>query len=119
MTDTKPDTNLVEQRQTALSRWDSEGGAGPDGTQATIVVHDIQAALPTLTNTELVQLKVRVIALENIVLALLAQATDQELELVQEMSSFITPKTGASQHPLTLQASGLMQHMIGRARYFR
>jgi hypothetical protein len=42
-----------QQRQMALSRWDSEGGAGSYGSQH---FGEVLSADPELTNAELVQL---------------------------------------------------------------
>ena len=64
----------------ALSRWENEGGAGPHGPLESWSISDRQPEVPQLTNTELVQLRVRVIALENLVIALLSQASDRQLE---------------------------------------
>lgn len=50
----------------ALARWDTEGGAGPNGPQEGIARREVLPDVPPLTNTELVQLRVRVIALENL-----------------------------------------------------
>jgi hypothetical protein len=44
-----------------------------------------------LTNAELVQLRVRVIALENLMIALLAGASDKQLEIAREMATYISP----------------------------
>jgi hypothetical protein len=44
----------------ALSRWDDEGGAGPDGPQEHSIDVDL-SKIPPLPNAELVQLQVRVI----------------------------------------------------------
>ena len=63
-----------QQRQIALSRWDNEGGARPGLRQRSLDSGNFQSDVPELTNTELVQLRIRVIALENLVIALLAQA---------------------------------------------
>jgi hypothetical protein len=53
-------------RQKALSRWDNEGGGSGLGPQEGPYDAKVdRAAIPQLTNAELVQLRVRVIALEN------------------------------------------------------
>ena len=66
MPDLKPDSlDPSQQRQAALSRWDNEGGAGPCGPQKGQISAEAQSEVPELTNAELVQLRVRVIALEN------------------------------------------------------
>ena len=113
----KPD--FVDQhRQMALSRWDSEGGAGPGGGQKGLISAE-GSEIPELRNAELVQLRVRVIALENLVIALLAGASDQQLDIAREMAAYISPRPGFTHHPLTLHASAQMIDLVERARHFR
>jgi len=107
------------QRQTALSRWDNEGGAGPSGSHKGLVPDEVSTEVPELTNTELVQLRIRVIALENLVITLLAGASDQQLDLAREMAAYISPRPGFTQHPLTIQAATQMVSLVGRAGQFR
>jgi hypothetical protein len=59
-------------RQRALSRWENEGGATLDRAQDDLIHGDVVSEVPELTNAELVQLRIRVIALENLMIALLA-----------------------------------------------
>lgn len=105
-------------RERALSRWDNEGGAGPEGPQEVRIPSDTAAAVPQLGNAELVQLQVRVIALENLVIALLSQASPQQLELVREMAAYISPRSGFTPHPLTIHAAAQMVHLVERALHF-
>lgn len=101
-------------RHRALSRWEEEGGAlAPDQAGGAA------EAFSALTNAELVQLRIRVIALENLVIALMADATERQLERVREMASFILPRAGATPHPLTIQAGNQMTNLVDRARHFR
>ena len=75
MTQRKPDVlEPAQMRLRALSRWDNEGGAIPRGIEGALILGDAQSEVPQLTNAELVQLRIRVIALENVVIALLATA---------------------------------------------
>jgi hypothetical protein len=107
------------QRQLALARWDSEGGAGPDGPQ--------DGSLPDLANpsgaasvdTELTRLRVRLIALENLTIALLSDASARQLDLIRDMAVFIAPRPGATRHPMTIQAASLMNSLVDRANHFR
>jgi hypothetical protein len=113
MTDKKPDfIPPSEQRQAALSRWDDEGGAAPR-------LPDVPSAIPDLTNVELVQLRVRVIALENLVITLLAEASDRQLGRIREMAGYISPRPGSAQHPLTTHAATQMLNLVDRSRHFR
>ncbi|WP_246748024.1 MULTISPECIES: DUF1971 domain-containing protein [unclassified Methylobacterium] len=81
--------------------------------------HDVPADLPELTNTELVQLRVRVIALENLVISLLAGASDEQLDRAREMAAYISPRPGHTQHPLTTHAADHMVDLVSRAVHFR
>jgi hypothetical protein len=113
MPDRKPDClDPSQQRQMALSRWDNEGGAGPRRPQE-------GSEVPELTNAELVQLRIRVIALENLVIALLAEASDRQLDLAREMAAYISPRPGFTHHPLTIHAAAQMIDLVDRAGHFR
>jgi hypothetical protein len=120
MSDLKPDlSHPSRQRQMALSRWDNEGGAGLCGAQKGQISEVTQSEVPELTNAELVQLRVRVIALENLVISLLAEATDKQLDLAREMAAFISPRPGFTHHPLTIHAATQMVDLVERAGHFR
>lgn len=120
MTDKNPDTlKQSQQRQMALSRWDNEGGASFDGPQKETVSGETEHTAPELTNAELVHLRVRVIALENLVISMLAGATDRQLDLAREMASYISPRPGFTQHPLTVHAATHMTDLVERAGHFR
>lgn len=94
----------------ALTRWENEGGAGL-ATPA--------AAASLASDAEADQLRVRVIALENLVIALLADATDQQLSLAVDMGDFISPRPGHIPHTLTLRAAEAMRSLVERADRFR
>jgi len=119
MTKRKSDFSPSQQRQTALARWDSEGGAGPNGPQEGLTSGDLRSEVPQLTNAELVQLRIRVIALENLVIALLAEAPERQLDLAREMASYISPRPGFTHHPLTIHAAVQMVDLVERAGHFR
>ena len=74
---------------------------------------------PPLADAELVQLRVRVIALENIVIALLAQAPERQLELARKMAVYISPRQGFTPHPVTMHAAAEMNSLVRRADAFR
>jgi hypothetical protein len=107
------------QRQMALSRWDNEGGAEPGIPQDDLSAGEARSENRQLTNTELVQLHVRVIALENLVIALLAESSDRQLDLARDMAAYISPRPGRTRHPMTLHAASQMIHLVERAGYFR
>jgi len=109
----KSDRELLLRR--ALGRWDNEGGATDVGPQQDVHGVDVQPGVPPLTNAELVQLQVRVIALENLVIALLAGGSDEQRLLAQQLVGCIAPRKGFAQHPLTIHASAQMAHFLRRA----
>ena len=120
MSEKKPEsTTALRQRQMALSRWDDEGGAGPAGPQGGSAPAEAQAEIPQLTNVELVQLRIRVIALENMVIALLAEASERQLALARKMAAYIAPRPGFTHHPLTTHAAARMIDLVERAGHFR
>jgi len=105
------------QRREALSRWDNEGGAAgpvmaPTGDKE-------QMPAPDMSNTDLVALRVRVIALENLLISLLATASNEQLELAREMAGYISPRPGFTDHPLTVHAAAHMIDLIERSSRFR
>ena len=119
MSDRKPNfIDSSQQRQMALSRWDNEGGAGPS-SQGILVSGGAPSDIPELTNAELVQLRIRVIALENLVIALLAQASERQVDLAREMAAYISPRPGFTHHPLTIHAAARMIDLLERAGHFR
>ena len=120
MVEKTPETAISSrERQAALSRWDNEGGAGPAGPQEASVSDQAQSAIPELTNAEIVQLRVRVIALENLLIALLAEASGRQLGLAREMAAYISPRAGFTHHPLTTHAAAQMIDLVERAGHFR
>ena len=120
MPDFKPESLASSQQyQAALSRWDNEGGAGPCGPRGGPMSAEAQSEAPELTNAELVQLRIRVIALENLVISLLAEASDRQLNLACEMAAFISPRPGFTHHPLTIHAATQMIDLVERAAHFR
>lgn len=105
--------------QAALSRWDGEGGAEPGATPQTAIGTSMGSDAPDLTNAELVRLRVRMIALENLVITLLAETSERRLDLAREMATYISPRPGFTHHPMTTHAAAQMIHLVGRAGHFR
>jgi hypothetical protein len=110
------DGALLEQR--TLSRWENEGGSVIDQAQCVPGPEEERLEVPELTNAEVVQLRIRVIALEGLVAALLVDATDQQLDRAREMAAFITPRSGSTPHSLTIRAAAQMIHLLERAGQF-
>jgi len=115
--DRKPDDLKLFLR--ALSRWENEGGAISSRLQEDARSGEAQSEVPPLKNAELLQLRIRVIALENLVIALLAGVSDQQIGLAREMAAYISPRPGFTHHPLTIHAATQMNDLVDRAGHFR
>jgi len=94
----------------ALSRWEDEGGALPCGPQEALAADCEKWDIPPLSDAEIIQLRIRVIALENMVLGLLSKASADQLAAIEEIAEFISPRADAKPHPLTLHAATQMEH---------
>ena len=114
MPDDKLEPSNALLRQKALSRWETEGGAGPDGPQTS----SMQADIPHERDRRSVVNRVRGV-LENLIISLLAEASDRQLGLVREMASYISPTQGFTHHPLTIHAAVHMNNLVDRARHFQ
>lgn len=91
----------------------NEGGA------IAAAAHGAQPDVPDMTNAELVLLRVRVIALENLLIAVLAEGSDRQRQLAREMADVITPRDGFTQHSLTIRAAQHMTELVDRAVHVR
>ena len=65
------------------------------------------------------QLRVRVIALKNMVIASVAEGSDGPMEIVREMAAYILPRPGFTHHPQTTHAAAHMIDRVERAAHFR
>ena len=86
---------------------------------APITAQQAQQANSILTQAEQTQLHVRVIALENLVIALLASATEHQLSCAREMAAYILPRPGYTPHRLTIHAAARMISLIDGAGHLR
>lgn len=64
-------------------------------------------------------LVIRLIALENIIVALLADAPESQSERVREMARYISPLQGSTPHRLTTEAARNMFAILERAARFK
>ena len=109
----KPSRDDIHRR--AVGRWENEGGSlnEPPGHSGTATV------VGTVGDAEEVNLRVRLIALENILVALLAGAGEDRSELIREMADFISPRPGATPHRLTIEAARNMRAIVERAEHYK
>jgi hypothetical protein len=115
ISDNEFDSAWAKTLERAVTRWENEGGAkgnrDPDTNQATIVGE--------VGDAEEVNIRVRLIALENIVVALLASDAQDVPELVREMAQYISPRSEATPHRLTIEAARNMLAIVERAEHCR
>lgn len=122
MLDIKPDfTDPAHrlQHQRALARSESKGGAAAQGELAESAPDAVRPDGPPSVDAELVQLRVRVIALENLVIAMLAKGSERQLDFVRGMADYISPRPGFTPHHLTTGAAEEMNSLVERAGRFR
>ncbi|MEO9132906.1 MAG: hypothetical protein ABI240_17100 [Sphingomonas sp.] len=68
---------------------------------------------------EMVSLHIRVVAIENLLVALLATSSHEQIETARDMAAYIAPRPGAAPHPLTTLAAAHMSDLVERATRFR
>lgn len=112
----KEDAHMLRR---AVRRWENEGGSevGEAEVQGDAAS---EAGVPNqvrvkLSDAELVQLQLRVIALENLVTALLAHAPSETAELVRAVAANISPRPDSTQHHLTVRAAAQMIRLLERS----
>ncbi len=99
----------------AIGRWENEGGAGANLASPAIG----PTVIGEIGDVEDGNIRVRLIALENLVVALLAVAPDSHSELVREMARYISPRPGNTPHRLTIEAARNMVALADRAAHYR
>jgi len=113
MPDTAQPQDTAALRRRVLATWDNEGG-----TVSAEPHHKLPEVSP-LGDAEIIQLRIRVIALENLMIAVLAEGSDRQREVAREMAEYISPRPGMTHHPLTIRAADHMNDIVGRAEHFR
>lgn len=115
----KPSSRDRSRQRQAVAAGRGDAKVAAPGIHADPASDNRSEIGPPLGDAELVQLRVRVIALENIVIALLAQAPERQLELAREMAVYISPRQGFTPHPITMHAAAEMNNLVKRADAFR
>lgn len=100
-------TQTTPASRSALQRRDGEGGA--------VARTPASSATSSFDDAELVQLRMRVVALEGIVLALLAHGSGPQRSAAARMAGHILPRMGATPHPLTIRAARRITQLVDRA----
>jgi hypothetical protein len=114
--DREADLAASSRYHQALERWANEGGNVDHANHQER--DDRRRDIPPLADAELIQLRIRVIALENLIVALLTEASARQLDIARDMASYIAPRPGFTPHKLTMQAKTHMVGLIERAAHF-
>lgn len=101
----------------AVSRWENEGGAVVD-VGASAPMPSEGSSAPS-KGSELEHIKVRLVALENLVTFLLAQLPDPQIGVVREMADYVAANSGAAPYPLTTRAATKMRGLLEGAGHLR
>ncbi|KNZ32364.1 MAG: hypothetical protein AD742_11280 [Methylibium sp. NZG] len=107
---------MLQTDAKANAMLDNKTPLSPDSTAPPLAE---EAAERLRERMEAEQLRVRVIALENLVIALLAQVPVEQLALARDMAGYISPRPGCTPHHLTLRAADEMRSLLDRATPFR
>ncbi len=113
MPEAEPVLDPAKALMQAVSRWENEGGSIMSAT------YHPGVDIPDLTNVEIVHLRVRLIALENLIIAVLAEGSDQQRQLARDMAAYISPASSLTHHLLTVKAAEHMTDLVNRAVQFR
>ena len=108
-------SGCAAMQASAIGRCENEGGpdhASPHSETASTVAGEIGDA-------EEGNIRVRLIALENIVVALLAGASQTQHEAIGDIVRYILPREGKTRHRLTIEAARNMVALVERADQFK
>ena len=105
----------AKMHERAIGRWENEGGSRASSTHP----EEPPTIIGVVGDAEEVNIRVHLIALENIVVALLAHGPESHLELVREMARYISPRSGTTHHRLTVEAARNMLAIVDRAGSYR
>jgi hypothetical protein len=115
--DKQPSRDEIYRR--VIGRWENEGGAVTSWEHEAQPEFERATVVGEIGDAEAVNIRVRLIAIENIIVALLANAPDDRLELIKEMAEFISPRPGMTPHRLTTEAARNMLTIVERAEHCR
>ena len=121
MTAEKDDCQLrrEEIHRRVIGRWENEGGSVRAGRGDMQASENPATVVGEIGDAEAANIRIRLIALENIIVALLANAAEDRLELIREMAEFISPRPGMTPHRLTIEAARNMLAIVERAEHYR
>ncbi len=115
MCDNALDLGRAKTLERSVARWENEGGS----VEASDLAKTHATIVGNIGDAEAVNIRVRLIALENIVVALLGRVPQESSELVREMARYISPRSEATPHRLTIEAARNMLAIVDRAQHCR
>ncbi len=74
---------------------------------------------PEVTTIEWQHLRFRVVALENLLIALMAEGPASRLDRARQMACHVAPRNGYTEHPVSLFAAAQIVHLVERARHMK
>ena len=104
----------AEVHRRAIGRWENEDQSVESSSH-----QDLATVAGEIGDAEAGNIKVRLIALENLVVALLAEAPERQSDLVREMAAYISPRPGMAPHRLTTEAARNMLALVERAAHYK
>jgi hypothetical protein len=112
---------LTLGRNNHVSRRSSRSTKGALNRGVRVSPTSTEGQIPpsTMGDAELQTLHVRVIALESLVVSLLASASDRQRKQAETMAAYISPRSGITQHQLTVQAATHIIDLVKRAAPLR
>jgi hypothetical protein len=121
MTVGKDDDRLSREEihRRVIGRWENEGGSVHAWHREIPAEENPATVAGEIGDAEAANIRVRLIAIENIIVVLLANAPDDRLELIREMADFISPRPGMTPHRLTIEAARNMLAILERAEHYR
>ena len=111
--DNKFDSARARALERAVKSWENEGGARGDRDSHTYHATIIGEA----GDDEALNIRIRLIALENIVVALLASGTQDAPDLAREMAQHMSSRLEATPHRLTIAVASNMMAIVERAEH--
>ena len=113
----KPDPmRSLSQPDTALLRSGNKEGARAQRPPSD---YFMQPEIHQSMNTDLEHLRTRMIAMENLLITLLAQSSDRPREPDREMAIYTFPSPSFTQLPRPLGMAAQMVQLVARAGHFR
>ena len=104
-----------EAHERSIGQLEEERGAQPGPAPREVGPTVVGA----IGDAEAANLRVRLVAIENILVAMLAAAPESQLDLIREMAAYISPRSGKTPHRLTVEAARNMLAIIERAEHYR